>query len=238
MPVTRSMTRSRAQALSWGRSVRGRASLLGPIRRNPRQYPVSYLPLRPQKRIFSLSNTRIKSGTDGYGWHLNAIPLGSSYNERHSDKIKITKLEFQMQFRDSKEGLQSADRHNFYLALVRDNSGGTQVPKFGAICSMDNSNIATAIIDHDNTDRFWIKSTTKRSMVGQCFYSDTVKYNAATNRVDFKRTYWINQVTEYKSATDGAYTNIQKNAWILYMLGQDYDLYVDGHVIVSFISLV
>lgn len=212
---------------------RPRTVLLGPIRRNPRQIGSRYARHRPQERIFVLEGAQCKTGYDGYGWHLNPIPQGSAFNQRHSDKIKINSFKFNMQMKDGINGYNSPNVHNVYLALVRDNSSGAAVPKFSEIFAMDNTNVATSVITHDNKDRFSLKRWWKFTFVGGCD-----KKSPARDRIDFKRTIKIGQDSEFKEAADGTYANTQKNAWVLYFLGQMYDFSIDAHVVVNFTSMV
>nr|WNI04731.1 V1 [Bindweed mottle virus] len=227
---------------SWGRkrkrtSQRSGTALLGPVRRNPYQVRTRYVPHRTQEVIHSLSNATVVAGTKGYGWHLNEIPIGASFDDRHSDKVRIHSFEFKMQFRDGYKGYDSNSVHNVYVYLVRDNSGGAKVPDFDSICLMDNSNIATAVVDHDNKDRFTISRRWKNTFTGGCSKNGTYA-QAYKDRIDFNKRVKVNQITEFKGATDGKYANTQKNAWVLYLLGQVYDYLVDGHVKVRFESIV
>lgn len=192
-----------------------------------------YAPHRPQQKIFSLSKAVINPGTDGYGWHVNAIPIGSGYEDRHSDKVRINSLTFAGQIYESDGGKTRSEFYNIYVYLVRDNSGGSSVPKFSAICLMDNSNVSTAVVDHDSKDRFKIMKRYKIRLSGNA------SGNAcAVSKVDFRKFIKINQETEFKSATDGSYTNTQKNAYVLYFVSQSYAVYFDGHVICRYVSIV
>nr|ANA76390.1 coat protein [Plantago lanceolata latent virus] len=189
---------------------------------------------RSQSVLHSLSNATATKGKAGYGWHLNEIPLGSSYTERHSDKVKVKSFRFRMQFRDGANGgTNAANVHNLYLYLVKDNSGGTEVPSFDKIAMMDYGNVATAIIDHDSEKRFTIVRQWKYTFTGSCNSQYPGK-----DRIDFNDVVYINVDTEFKSATDGKYANTQKNAWVLYIIPQSYDCVIDGHVNVRFESLV
>lgn len=196
-----------------------------------------YAPHRPQQKIISLSNAKVTAGVSGYGWHINPIPIGSGYEDRHSDKIKINNFSFLMQLRDGADGNNSYTVHNVYLFLVRDNSSGPSVPTFDKICTMDNSNPATAVVDHDARDRFKIMRKWHYTFSGACKAGSTY-YSPCRYTVDFSKFKKINMETEYKSSTDGSYANIQKNAWVLYLVGQSYDFYVDGHVRVTYTSIV
>nr|AYP64107.1 coat protein [Alfalfa leaf curl virus] len=232
-----------AQALSWGRkrartTVRSRPTLLGPIRRPSYQVKTRYAPHRPQTKIHSLANTRVVSGAnEGYGWHVSGVPIGSGFEDRHSDKIKINPLNFKMQMMTSDAGTQTTLWHNVYMFLVKDNSGGAQVPKFNSICMMDNSNPATAEIDHDSKDRFQIIRRWRFQFKGNSTRNG-VAYDCAKNRHDFRANVKLNSISEFKSATDGSYANTQKNAYTMYFVPQTYDMVVDGHCTMKYTSIV
>nr|CCV02854.1 coat protein [Euphorbia caput-medusae latent virus] len=242
MVTTRSGRNYQAQALTWARKKRrsslARSTIIGPIRRPNYQYKTRYTPHRPQHKIHSLSQIRVISGSDnGYGWHVSGVNIGSGFEDRHSDKIKIINLRFMMQIKTSDAGQQASCYHNLYMFLVKDNSGGAQVPKFNSIVMMDNSNPATAEVDHDSKDRFTIVRRWKFSFKGNSSKNGTA-YDCARNLIDFNRNVKINSVSEFKSATDGSYANTQKNAWVLYIVPQIYDCIVDGHVKIKYVSIV
>lgn len=134
----------------------------------------------------------VPNGTAGYGRHLNAIPIGSGFEDRHSDKIKVLNFYFRMQFRDSQQGQGSFSVHNVYAYLVRDNSGGTVVPTFDKVCLMDNQNVATAVVDHDVKDRFIIVKRWKMTFSGACKNGNTY-YQPYRDRIDFTKYIKINQ---------------------------------------------
>nr|AVH79839.1 coat protein [Alfalfa leaf curl virus]AVH79874.1 coat protein [Alfalfa leaf curl virus]AVH79902.1 coat protein [Alfalfa leaf curl virus]AVH79937.1 coat protein [Alfalfa leaf curl virus]AVH79965.1 coat protein [Alfalfa leaf curl virus] len=231
------------QAPTWGRkrartTVRSRPAIIGPIRRPNYQVKTRYAPHRPQTKIHSLANTRVVSGADnGYGWHVSGVPIGAGFEDRHSDKIKIYSLNFKMQMATSDYGAQAPLYHNVYMFLVKDNSGGTQVPKFNSIVTMDNSNPATAEIDHDSKDRFQIIRRWRFQFKGNAT-KNGVAYTTGKNRHDFRASVKLNSISEFKSATDGSYANTQKNAYTLYFVPQTFDMLVDGHVTMRYTSIV
>lgn len=199
-----------------------------------------YVQHRPQERIFSISDAKVSSGVDGYAWHLNPIPQGASFDERHSDRIRINYFKIVLQLRDGYDGKMGSSVHNVYMFLVRDNSSGPTVPKYSTIASMDNSNVATSCIVHDAKDRFRILRRYRRTFTGGCNTGTREQPKLQypmKDRIDFSKTIKIGQDSEFKSANDGSYANTQKNAWVLYIIGQSSDLNVDGHVIVNFTSL-
>ncbi|QVS02692.1 coat protein [Trifolium virus 1] len=227
---------------TWGarrpRTTRSRPTIIGPVRRSNFQIKTRYAPHRPQTKIHSLANVKVICGADqGYGWHVSDVPIGSGFEDRHSDKIRINSINFRLQLKTSQLGQDSNIWHNVYMFLVKDNSSGGAVPKFNSICMMDNSNPATAEIDHDSKDRFTIVRRWKFQLKGNSTRSGT-PYDCAKPTYDFTKFVRISSVTEFKSATSGSYANTQKNAWVLYFVPQSFDMWVDGHCTLKYVSIV
>nr|QVS02842.1 coat protein [Trifolium virus 1] len=227
---------------SWGsrrpRTTRPRPTIIGPVRRPNYQVKTRYAPHRAQTKIHSLASAKVVSGSDqGYGWHISDVPIGSGFEDRHSDQIRINSINFKLQMKTSQYGQDASCWHNVYMFLVKDNSGGAAVPKFNSICMMDNSNPATAEIDHDSKDRFTIVRRWKFQFKGNSS-KNNVAYDCARNTHDFVKFVKISSITEFKSATSGSYANTQENAWVLYFVPQTYDMTVDGHCTLKYVSIV